>query len=181
LDKFAEPLEPDKFVLEARETRVQAARIRQYEYVCARDRLLLESRSDTRCTAKQSPIDRHADKCDDLRIRSSNFGDECARAAIHLVSRQVRGGSSCTRAEIRERQSEFRKSRITFVFQLDWNETRREKEAPEWISWSGKMMSDLLRANARVDSNQQDSRAISDDVAQTSHFSATSGGSIRIQ
>ena len=56
------------------------------------------------------------------------------------------------------------------MFQFDWNETRREKQAPEWISRRRKMMPDLFRANARVDSNQQNSRTIADNVAQTSHL-----------
>ena len=86
-----------------------------------------------------------------------------APAARDLGGAELGGGARRARAEVGERDAEFREALILFVAEQDGRQRRRVDEPPERVAVAGEVMADGAGAPPGIDADQQQARAALDD------------------
>src|SRR5262249_28974332 len=87
IDEFAQLRKPDELIFEAREARVEAARVREDEDARIAYGLLLDAGACAARFAEEIAIDAESDECDDFRLDARDLLGESLLAAIDLVAR----------------------------------------------------------------------------------------------
>jgi hypothetical protein len=164
--KFAEPLEPNQFLLEARETRIEAARIGQHENPRPRYHLILGAGAGTPGLAEVIAIDAESDEGHDLGTDAFDLPRQDRFALDDLLARQLRGRARGARTETRHRHAELDQPPVIIGGQRKWNQFGLVQKTPKWISGAGKMMPDLFGSEARINPHEQDPRMGHENIAQ---------------
>src|SRR5256885_859152 len=163
-----EPPEPSQLGDEAGEAGVQPARVREHEDAGPLNLVRLQSRTWVAASrpAEESPVESHTDESDELGTYAADLPLQHAPAGFELGSLELPGRARGAPAEVRDRHSEIRQAPVLGVRERLRNQVRHPQEPPEWIARTGKLMSDGLGADARIDADEEELRAGSQHVAQ---------------
>src|SRR5258708_35369400 len=154
----AQLLVPNELVRKAGEARIEPARIRHDEHPRAGDRLGLFARAAARFQLEERLIKTEAHERDDARLHARDLARERVATELDFRGREVRRRTGGTRANVGERNAEFREFLILHRREGLGYEPRREKQTPKRIARTREVMTDPPRRRARVDAYQEDPR-----------------------
>ena len=112
-------------------------------------------------------IEAEPDQGHDARLQAHALADEDAPSTVEVARRQLYGGTGRAGTNVGERDAELGKVAVILGSEQRRRNSRRVQQTPEGVAEAGEVVAYLGRAQARVDSDQQQPRSRRGHVVQT--------------